>query len=95
MFYQANSERIGRFIEGKINELEAPVFLLAHSLGGIACVDLLVRKVSRHQPLYPLSLSAKRSKFFDLCGFLAVRELFRGVCQGRASKLAATWEDGE
>jgi hypothetical protein len=44
LFYQARGEQICGFIRDRIREVQAPVFLLAHSLGGIACVDLLARE---------------------------------------------------
>jgi hypothetical protein len=42
LLYQANGDDILEFIRGKVKPLRPPVYLLAHSLGGIACVDLLV-----------------------------------------------------
>jgi hypothetical protein len=42
LLYQARGGRIRDFIQQKIEQVEPPVVLLAHSLGGIACVDLLV-----------------------------------------------------
>jgi len=41
LLYQANGVVIRDFIRKKIESLPAPVYLLAHSLGGIACFDLL------------------------------------------------------
>jgi len=41
LLYQTHGEKIRRFIRGKIESAEPPVSLVAHSLGGIACVDLL------------------------------------------------------
>lgn len=41
LLYQANGADIRAFIRKKIESLEPPVYLIAHSLGGIACVDLL------------------------------------------------------
>ncbi|MDB9380059.1 hypothetical protein, partial [Nodularia sphaerocarpa] len=42
LFYQAKGENIREFIKEQIKNVEPPVVLLAHSLGGIACVDLLI-----------------------------------------------------
>jgi hypothetical protein len=42
LLYQARGEPIRKFIQQKIEQADPPVVLLAHSLGGIACVDLLV-----------------------------------------------------
>ncbi len=42
LLYQTRGEDIRRFIRERIQAAGTPVILLAHSLGGIACVDLLV-----------------------------------------------------
>lgn len=42
ILYQANGEPIRQFIYETIKAAKPPVVLLAHSLGGIACVDLLI-----------------------------------------------------
>ena len=44
LFYQAKGEKIRNFIREQIENAEPPVILLAHSLGGIACVDLLIEQ---------------------------------------------------
>jgi len=41
LLYQARGEGIRSFIRDEIGRATAPITLLAHSLGGIACVDLL------------------------------------------------------
>jgi hypothetical protein len=41
LLYQANGKAIRNFIRAKVAAATPPVYLLAHSLGGIACVDLL------------------------------------------------------
>lgn len=41
LLYQSRGEEIRRFIRNKIEQARPPVTLVAHSLGGIACVDLL------------------------------------------------------
>jgi hypothetical protein len=42
MVYQAKGKKIRDYIRSQIDLVEPPVVLLAHSLGGIACVDLLI-----------------------------------------------------
>jgi hypothetical protein len=42
--YQARGQAMRDFIRARLRELEPPVVLLAHSLGGIMCVDLLVHE---------------------------------------------------
>ncbi|MDJ0718376.1 MAG: hypothetical protein QNJ54_29810 [Prochloraceae cyanobacterium] len=44
LLYQAKGNKICDYIQRQIELVDSPVVLLAHSLGGIACVDLLVRK---------------------------------------------------
>ena len=44
LLYQARGEKIRDFIRETIEKAESPVVLLAHSLGGIACVDLLIEQ---------------------------------------------------
>ena len=41
LLYQTHGEAIRTFIRGKIEAATGPVTIIAHSLGGIACVDLL------------------------------------------------------
>lgn len=42
--YLTRGEKIREFIQEQIAQAEPPVVLIAHSLGGIACVDLLVQQ---------------------------------------------------
>ncbi|MEH2079962.1 MAG: hypothetical protein V7K89_08075 [Nostoc sp.] len=51
LLYQAKGKKIREFIWDQVEKANAnsPVVLLAHSLGGIACVDLLVNKL-KNQP---------------------------------------------
>jgi hypothetical protein len=42
LLYQTRGKRIRREISERIAAIGEPVYLLAHSLGGIACVDLMV-----------------------------------------------------
>ncbi|MBD2343089.1 hypothetical protein [Anabaena subtropica] len=51
LLYQTRGEKIRAFIKEQIAQAEPPVVLLAHSLGGIACVDLLAQ-----QPLSQVEL---------------------------------------
>jgi hypothetical protein len=44
VMYQARGDAIRDFIESRIKACEGEVVVLAHSLGGIACVDLLIKK---------------------------------------------------
>ena len=44
LLYQARGDGIRSFIERAIRDAPKPLLLLAHSLGGVACVDLLIEK---------------------------------------------------
>ncbi len=44
LLYQTRGDKIRDFIEKIIADAEPPVVLISHSLGGIACVDLLIEK---------------------------------------------------
>jgi len=44
LLYQSRGAEIRQFIHDRVAEAPEPVVLLAHSLGGIACVDLLALK---------------------------------------------------
>ena len=44
LLYQARGQVIREFIRRRIDDYKPPVVLLGHSLGGIACVDLLVEE---------------------------------------------------
>ncbi|MFG0611596.1 hypothetical protein [Delftia sp. WSY_14] len=55
MLYQARGAEIREFIAKRIGDCGDDVAVLAHSLGGIACVDLLVE---RHMPQVKLLVTA-------------------------------------
>lgn len=44
LLYQGRGKRIRNFIKTYIDDADSSVVLIAHSLGGIACVDLLVKE---------------------------------------------------
>jgi hypothetical protein len=44
LVYQARGARLQGFIQDAINSVQEPVIVLAHSLGGIGCIDLLVKQ---------------------------------------------------
>lgn len=44
LLYQVRGDGMRNMILKRLNELEGPVVLLGHSLGGIICVDLLVKE---------------------------------------------------
>lgn len=70
LLYQARGEPIRQFIRQHIEQLEPPVVLLAHSLGGIACVDLLVQQERMRQQVHLLVTIGSQAPFFYEIGAL-------------------------
>jgi hypothetical protein len=80
LLYQANGDGILEFILDKVEKLVPPVYLLAHSLGGIACVDLLV-KAAPPNVAGLITVGSQSSLLYELG---ALRSLKRGQpCQLR------------
>ncbi|HEY9904683.1 MAG TPA: hypothetical protein V6D43_19985 [Candidatus Sericytochromatia bacterium] len=63
LLYQGRGDRIRAFIQEKIEQAEPPVVLLAHSLGGIACVDLLVKEASLRKRVELLVTAGSQAPF--------------------------------
>jgi hypothetical protein len=63
LLYQGRGDRIRAFIREKIEQAEPPVVLLAHSLGGIACVDLLVKEESIKERVELLVTAGSQAPF--------------------------------
>ncbi|MGB7442267.1 MAG: hypothetical protein WA919_14465 [Coleofasciculaceae cyanobacterium] len=63
LLYQGRGEKIRAFIREKIEQAEPPVVLLAHSLGGIACVDLLVQAESLQERVKLLVTAGSQAPF--------------------------------
>ena len=63
LLYQGRGDRIRGFIQEKIEQAEPPVVLLAHSLGGIACVDLLVKEESLKERVKLLVTAGSQAPF--------------------------------
>ncbi len=70
LLYQARGEPIRQFIRQQIEQAEPPVVLLAHSLGGIACVDLLVQHERMRQLVQLLVTVGSQAPFLYEIGAL-------------------------
>ena len=68
LLYQSRGQEIRDFIRGKIGKAQGPVTLLAHSLGGIACFDLLA--MPDPPPVARLITVGSQSPFFYELGAL-------------------------
>ena len=65
LMYLARGERIRAFIADVINAAEAPVVLVAHSLGGIASVELLATRALRSVKLL-VTVGSQASFLYEL-----------------------------
>lgn len=54
--YTERGQKIRQFIERQIKSQQEPVILLAHSLGGVACVELLAEKLREGEKLHQVKL---------------------------------------
>ncbi len=54
--YSERGQQIRQFIERQIKFEKEPVILLAHSLGGVACVELLAEKLRKGEKLPQVKL---------------------------------------
>jgi len=70
LLYQARGEPIRQFIREQIEQADPPVVLLAHSLGGIVCVDLLNQQESMRQQVHLLVTVGSQTPFLYEIGAL-------------------------
>ena len=68
LVYQANGQKIRDFIREQIqNErVEPPVVLMAHSLGGIACVDLLIEQDLSNKVACLITVGSQAPFFYEI-----------------------------
>ncbi|MBD1853930.1 hypothetical protein H6F87_28870 [Cyanobacteria bacterium FACHB-502] len=68
LIYQARGKKIREFIRSQIEneQIQPPVVLLAHSLGGIACVDLLIEHDLRDKVKYLVTVGSQAPFFYEI-----------------------------
>ena len=68
LVYQANGQKIRNFIRDQIeNErVEPPVVVMAHSLGGIACVDLLIEQDLSDKVACLITVGSQAPFFYEI-----------------------------
>jgi hypothetical protein len=66
LYYQAHGQRIRDFIGRRIEEAEPPVIVLAHSLGGIASVELLIQQDLRHRVEALITVGSQSPLFYEM-----------------------------
>jgi len=66
LLYQSRGQKICDLIEKRIREVEPPVVLIAHSLGGVACIDLLIgRQLNALVPLI-VTVGSQAPYFYEI-----------------------------
>jgi hypothetical protein len=65
LLYQSRGSKIRRFIRDRVDEIDGPVVLVAHSLGGVACVDLLILEKLMNVALL-VTIGSQASLFYEL-----------------------------
>jgi hypothetical protein len=66
MVYQAKGKKIRDYIRSQIELVEPPVVLLAHSLGGIACVDLLIEEDLRDRVKMLITVGSQAPFLYEI-----------------------------
>ncbi len=66
MVYQAKGKKIRDYIRSQIELVETPVVLLAHSLGGIACVDLLIEEDLRDRVKLLITVGSQAPFLYEI-----------------------------
>ena len=68
LVYQAKGAAIRRFIRDQVlsDKVKPPVVLLAHSLGGIACVDLLIEEDLTHKVAGLITVGSQAPFFYEI-----------------------------
>jgi hypothetical protein len=66
MLYQSKGKKIRNFIRSQVEHLEPPIVLLAHSLGGIACVDLLIEYDLRDKVKQLITVGSQAPFFYEI-----------------------------
>jgi hypothetical protein len=69
LLYQSRGQEIRSFIAARISQSPPPVTIVAHSLGGIACVDLLA--ISESPQVHALVTVGSQAPYFYELGVLA------------------------
>jgi len=66
LLYQTRGGDIKELICTRVSEFEPPVVLLAHSLGGVACVDLLIEKDLREKVQLLVTAGSQAPYFYEI-----------------------------
>jgi hypothetical protein len=66
LLYQSRGDSIRELIRTKLEELTPPIILVGHSLGGIACVDLLIDRNLRDRVPRLITVGSQAPFFYEI-----------------------------
>jgi hypothetical protein len=66
LFYQCRGEGIREFITFRIREVAPPVVIVAHSLGGVAAVDILVKENPQGRVALLVTVGSQAPYFYEI-----------------------------
>jgi hypothetical protein len=66
LFYQCRGERIREFLTFRIREVAPPVVVVAHSLGGVAAVDVLVKENLEGRVALLVTVGSQAPYFYEI-----------------------------
>jgi hypothetical protein len=66
LHYQCRGKEIRKLIRNRLIDLPSPVVVLAHSLGGVACVDLLIKRDLRDRIPLLITVGSQAPYFYEI-----------------------------
>lgn len=73
LLYQGQGATVRQLIRDKVEQAKAPVVLLAHSLGGIACVDLLIGEDLARKVVLLVTAGSQAPVFYEIGALSSLR----------------------
>ena len=73
LLYQGQGATVRQLIREKVEQAQAPVVLLAHSLGGIACVDLLIGEDLARKVELLVTVGSQAPVFYEIGALSSLR----------------------
>ena len=79
LLYQCRGKRIRDFLAARIREVTPPVVILAHSLGGVAAVDLLVQEDLSDRVALLVTAGSQAPYFYEINALASLEYHERGA----------------